>query len=47
VCTPQNPKCEVCPVSGDCLAFAEGELASQGKRIEYDIEDSDGEFPTR
>jgi hypothetical protein len=29
-------------VSGDCLAFAEAKLVSQGKPLEYDIEDSDG-----
>ncbi len=28
VCTPGAPRCEVCPVSGACLAFAEGTAAA-------------------
>jgi adenine-specific DNA glycosylase len=42
ICKPQNPNCESCPVSGDCLAYAELKLVSAGKALEYDIEDSDG-----
>lgn len=42
VCTPQNPNCEECPMSGDCRAFAESNLVSRGKPVLYDIEDSDG-----
>ena len=42
VCTPQNPNCEECPMSGDCRAFAEAKLISRGKPVQYDIEDSDG-----
>ena len=42
VCTPQNPNCEECPMSGDCRAFAEAKLVSRGKPVLYDIEDSDG-----
>ena len=42
VCTPQNPNCESCPLSEDCLAYAEAKLVNQGKPLAYDIEDSDG-----
>ncbi|MFQ5509967.1 MAG: A/G-specific adenine glycosylase [Leptospirillia bacterium] len=28
VCTPKNPSCDVCPVSGDCAAFAFGDAGS-------------------
>jgi len=31
-------------LSGDCQAFAEGELVSRGTYVEYDIEDLDGEL---
>ncbi len=35
ICTPKNPKCEVCPIKEDCLAYQRGtvnEVPNLGKR---------------
>lgn len=28
-CTPQNPKCDICPLQAQCLAFANGTVANR------------------
>ena len=42
MCAPLNPDCEKCPLAGDCLAYAEATLVSEGKPVEYDMEDLGG-----
>ena len=45
MCAPLNPDCENCPLAGDCLAYAEATLVSEGKPVEYDMEDLGGCSP--
>jgi len=37
VCTPQNPKCEMCPISGACKAFEQGTQASLPVKAEKSL----------
>lgn len=38
-CTPQSPRCSVCPISEICKAYQEQNVIRDGNTIKYDIED--------